>query len=113
MTHRGVAHELVVVSGHVPPDHPDSLVDWPALARLRGTLCVLMGLKNLPAITAALAAHGRPAATPAAVIQEGTTGRQRVVRGTLGSIAADAASAGLRAPAIVVIGDVVGVLPAP
>src|SRR5205814_7025926 len=56
VTHRAVAHEVVVVSGHVPPDHPDSLVDWSALARLRGTLCVLMGLKNLPAITAALLA---------------------------------------------------------
>jgi uroporphyrin-III C-methyltransferase/precorrin-2 dehydrogenase/sirohydrochlorin ferrochelatase len=109
VTHRGVAHELVVVSGHLPPDHPDSLVDWPAVARLRGTVCVLMGLKNLPAIAAALLAGGRPADTPAAVVQEGTTTAQQVVRGRLETIAADAA--GLRAPAIVVVGDVVSVLP--
>ncbi len=58
VTHRGVAHEFTVVSGHVPPDDPASLVDWPALARMRGTLVVLMGLKNLPAIAAALVAAG-------------------------------------------------------
>jgi uroporphyrin-III C-methyltransferase/precorrin-2 dehydrogenase/sirohydrochlorin ferrochelatase len=113
VTHRGVAHELVVVSGHVPPDHPQSLVDWPALARLRGTLCVLMGLKNLPAITATLLAHGKPAATPTAVVQEGTTAAQRVVRAPLDAIAERVAEAALRPPAIVVIGDVVDVLPAP
>ncbi|GII24558.1 uroporphyrinogen-III C-methyltransferase [Planosporangium mesophilum] len=111
VTHRGVAHELVVVSGHVPPDHPQSLVDWPALARLRGTVCVLMGLKNLPAIVETLLAHGKPAATPAAVVQEGTTGTQRVVRGRLDTIAGQVAEAGLRPPAIVVLGDVVEALP--
>ncbi len=88
-------------------------MDWPALARLRGTLCVLMGLKNLPAIAGALLAHGKPGATPAAVVQEGTTTAQRVVRGTLATIADDAAAAGIRAPAIVVVGDVVNVLPHP
>ena len=81
MTHRGVAHEFTVVSGHVPPDDPASLVDWPALARMRGTLVVLMGLKNLPAIAAALlAARPGTGTTPAAVVQEGTTGGQRVLR---------------------------------
>jgi uroporphyrin-III C-methyltransferase/precorrin-2 dehydrogenase/sirohydrochlorin ferrochelatase len=106
-----VAHELVVVSGHVPPDHPQSLVDWPALARLRGTVCILMGLKNLPAITATLLAHGRPATTPAAVVQEGTTGAQRVIRGHLDTIAGQVDEAQLRPPAIVVLGDVVEALP--
>jgi uroporphyrin-III C-methyltransferase/precorrin-2 dehydrogenase/sirohydrochlorin ferrochelatase len=67
-----------------------------------------MGLKNLPAITAALLAGGRPADTPAAVVQEGTTAAQRVVRGRLDTIAADAAA--LRAPAIVVVGEVVRAL---
>lgn len=107
VTHRGVTHEVVVVSGHLPPGHPQSLVDWPAVARLRGTVCVLMGLKNLDAIAAALVADGRDPATPAAVIQDGTTDRQRVVRATLGEIAAAVVRAGLRAPAVVVIGAVV------
>jgi uroporphyrin-III C-methyltransferase/precorrin-2 dehydrogenase/sirohydrochlorin ferrochelatase len=107
VTHRGVAHEFTVVSGHVSPDNPASLVDWAALARLRGTLVVLMGVKNLPRIAERLIAEGRPASTPAAVIQEGSTDQQRSLRSTLGSVAADTSAAGLRSPAIVVIGEVV------
>ncbi|WP_432899993.1 uroporphyrinogen-III C-methyltransferase [Micromonospora matsumotoense] len=110
VTHRAVAHEFTVVSGHVAPDSPVSLVRWEALAGLRGTLVVLMGLKNLAAITATLTRHGRDAATPVAVIQEGTTGDQRSLRSTLGAVAADVVEAGLRPPAIVVIGDVVDAL---
>ncbi|MFG1831709.1 uroporphyrinogen-III C-methyltransferase [Micromonospora chersina] len=112
VTHRAVAHEFTVVSGHVAPDSPASLVRWESLAGLRGTLVVLMGLKNLAAISATLVAHGRPAGTPAAVIQEGTTTAQRAIRSTLGTVAADVEAAGLRPPAIVVIGDVVGALDA-
>ncbi|MEU1751569.1 uroporphyrinogen-III C-methyltransferase [Micromonospora matsumotoense] len=110
VTHRAVAHEFTVVSGHVAPDSPVSLVRWEALAGLRGTLVVLMGLKNLAAITATLTRHGRDAATPVAVIQEGTTGDQRSLRSTLGAVADDVVEAGLRPPAIVVIGDVVDAL---
>jgi len=110
VTHRGVAHEFTVVSGHVPPDSPESLVDWPALARLRGTLVVLMGLKNLPRIAARLVAEGRAPHTPAAVVQEGSTSAQRVLRSTLGEVAAAAAEAGIRPPAVVVVGDVVSIL---
>ncbi|MFC8848431.1 MULTISPECIES: uroporphyrinogen-III C-methyltransferase [unclassified Micromonospora] len=110
VTHRAVAHEFTVVSGHVAPDSPASLVRWDALAGLRGTLVILMGLKNLAAITATLLAHGRPADTPAAVVQEGTTGGQRVLRSTLGAVAADVVAEGFRPPAVVVVGDVVGAL---
>ena len=110
VTHRGVAHEFTVVSGHVPPESDQSLVDWGALARLRGTLVVLMGLKNLPKIAARLLAEGRAADTPAAVVQEGSTTSQRVLRSTLGEVATATAAAGLRPPAVVVIGDVVPVL---
>ncbi len=107
VTHRGVAHEVVIVSGHVPPGHPDSLVDWAALGRLRGTVCVLMGLKHLAAIVAALRDGGRPADTPVAIVRDGTTAAQRVLRGTLASIAADATREEVRPPAVVVIGEVV------
>ncbi|NJC10493.1 uroporphyrin-III C-methyltransferase/precorrin-2 dehydrogenase/sirohydrochlorin ferrochelatase [Micromonospora profundi] len=110
VTHRGVAHEFTVVSGHLAPDSPASLVRWDALAGLRGTLVILMGLKNLAAITATLIAHGRPPQTPAAVVQEATTGAQRVLRSTLDAVAADAVAADLRPPAVVVVGDVVGAL---
>jgi uroporphyrin-III C-methyltransferase/precorrin-2 dehydrogenase/sirohydrochlorin ferrochelatase len=110
VTHRGVAHEFTVVSGHVPPDSAQSLVDWPALGRLRGTIVVMMGLKNLPRIAARLIAEGRPAGTPVAVVQEGSTPDQRSLRSTLGAVAEDAVAAGLRPPATVVIGDVVSAL---
>ncbi|MGC4781158.1 uroporphyrinogen-III C-methyltransferase [Micromonospora zamorensis] len=110
VTHRGVAHEFTVVSGHLAPDSPASLVRWEALASLRGTLVILMGLKNLAAITATLIAHGRSPQTPAAVVQEATTGAQRVLRSTLDAVAADALAADIRPPAIVVVGDVVGAL---
>ncbi|GGO08194.1 uroporphyrinogen-III C-methyltransferase [Micromonospora parathelypteridis] len=110
VTHRGVAHEFTVVSGHAAPDSPASLVRWEALAGLRGTLVILMGLKNLSAITETLIAHGRSPQTPAAVVQEGTTGTQRALRSTLGAVAADALAADIRPPAVVVVGDVVGAL---
>jgi uroporphyrin-III C-methyltransferase/precorrin-2 dehydrogenase/sirohydrochlorin ferrochelatase len=107
VTHRGVAHEFTVVSGHVAPDDPSSLVDWAALARMRGTLVVLMGLKNLAAITAVLVGHGRAPDTPAAVVQEGTTGGQRSLRSTLGEVAGAVTEAGIRPPAVLIVGEVV------
>jgi uroporphyrin-III C-methyltransferase / precorrin-2 dehydrogenase / sirohydrochlorin ferrochelatase len=110
VTHRGVAHEFTVVSGHVAPDDAASLVDWAALARMRGTLVVLMGLKHLAAIAAVLVRDGRDPRTPAAVVQEGTTRAQRVVRSTLGEVAGATAQAGIRPPAIVVVGPVVTAL---
>ncbi|MEV6923136.1 uroporphyrinogen-III C-methyltransferase [Dactylosporangium sp. NPDC051485] len=113
VTHRGVAHEFTVVSGHLAPEHPESLVDWAALARLRGTVCVLMGLKNLPAIAAVLQAHGRAPDTPVAVVQEGTTRDQRAVRATLATVADAAKEAALRPPAVIVIGPVVDALNTP
>lgn len=106
VTHRGVAHEVVVVSGHVPPGHPTSLVDWAALAALKGTLVLLMAVERAPAITAALLAGGRAPDTPAAVIQEGTTANQRVLRSTLDKLADDVVAQGIRPPAIIVIGPV-------
>ncbi|WP_432092525.1 uroporphyrinogen-III C-methyltransferase [Streptomyces sp. bgisy100] len=112
VTHRGVAHEFTVASGHVAPDDPRSLVDWQALARLRGTLVLLMAVERIESIAAALVEHGRPADTPVAVIQEGTTAAQRRVDGTLADVAAKVRAEGIRPPAVVVVGDVVGVGPA-
>jgi uroporphyrin-III C-methyltransferase/precorrin-2 dehydrogenase/sirohydrochlorin ferrochelatase len=109
VTHRGVAHEFTVVSGHVAPDDPRSLVDWPALAALRGTLVLLMAVERMAAIADALIRHGRPGTTPAAVVQEGTTAAQRRVDATLATVAARIAEEGIRPPAVVVIGDVVTV----
>ncbi|RKN12693.1 uroporphyrinogen-III C-methyltransferase [Streptomyces radicis] len=107
VTHRGVAHEFTVVSGHLAPGDPRSLIDWPALAALRGTLVLLMAVEHAAAIAATLVAHGRPPHTPAAVVQEGTTAAQRRVDATLGTLARRIDEENVRPPAVIVIGDVV------
>ena len=109
VTHRGVAHEFTVISGHVPPGHSESLVDWPAVAQLRGTVVLLMAVDNAAAIASALITGGRPADTPAAVIVEGTMPGEQKVLSTLGELGADIAAQGLRPPAIILIGQVVAV----
>ncbi|MGZ4478691.1 MAG: uroporphyrinogen-III C-methyltransferase [Nocardioidaceae bacterium] len=109
VTHRGVAHEFTVISGHLPPDHEESLVDWDAVARLRGTVVLLMAVQNLPAIAARLVAAGRPADTPLAVISEGTMPGERTLLSRLGTAATDIEREQVRPPAIVVIGNVVAV----
>jgi uroporphyrin-III C-methyltransferase/precorrin-2 dehydrogenase/sirohydrochlorin ferrochelatase len=108
VTHRGVTHEFVVVSGHVAPDHPDSLVDWSALARLKGTIVLLMAVERIDAFATVLMAGGRPVDTPVTVIQEGTLRTQRTLRADLQSVAARVKEEQIRPPAIVVIGPVAG-----
>jgi len=109
VTHRGVAHDFTVISGHLPPGHPDSLTDWGAVARLHGTVVLMMAVQNAPAIAAALVEGGRPAGTPVAVICDGTMPTERTVLSTLGRLADDLAAEGVRPPAIIVIGEVVRV----
>ncbi|MFJ8815011.1 uroporphyrinogen-III C-methyltransferase [Amycolatopsis thermoflava] len=111
VTHRGVAHEVVVVSGHVAPDHESSLTDWSALAKLRGTIVLMMGVERLGQFAAALLDGGRPGDTPVAVVENGTMPTQRVHRFTLATAAEDAKAAGVRPPAVIVIGPVAGLLP--
>jgi uroporphyrin-III C-methyltransferase/precorrin-2 dehydrogenase/sirohydrochlorin ferrochelatase len=108
VTHRGVTHEFVVVSGHVAPDHPDSLTDWSALAKLRGTLVILMGVERIEKFATALVEGGRSADTPVTVVQEGTTRGQRELRADLGTVAARVREEGIRPPAIIVVGPVAG-----
>lgn len=105
VTHRGVAHEVVVVSGHVAPDDPRSLVDWPAIARLQGTVVLMMAVERAGAFASALM-EGRPGSTPVAVIQEGSTAAQRVFRSTLDALAVDVQRWEVRPPAIIVVGPV-------
>jgi uroporphyrin-III C-methyltransferase / precorrin-2 dehydrogenase / sirohydrochlorin ferrochelatase len=107
VTHRGVTHEFTVISGHLPPDHAESLVDWDGVARLRGTLVLMMAVENAPAIAAALVARGRDAATPVAVVCDGSMPTERTVVTTLGSLADDLARHAVTAPAIIVVGEVV------
>ncbi|MGN6129956.1 MAG: uroporphyrinogen-III C-methyltransferase, partial [Nocardioidaceae bacterium] len=77
VTHRHGAHDFTVVSGHLPPGHPESLVDWQALGRLRGTLLLMMAVENAPAIAEALVTAGRPAETPVAVVCDGSMPGER------------------------------------
>ncbi len=106
VTHRGVTQGFTVVSGHVPPGHPDSTVDWSALARTGTTIVVLMGVRTLPAIAAALVEGGLEATTPAAVVADAGRSSQQVVRGTVSTIDTLAREAGIGAPAVVVVGAV-------
>ena len=107
VTARGLTQDLCVVTGHLDPDDPASRVRWQALATGPGTLVILMGLDRLPLLTAGLVRHGRPAGTPAACVEQGTTAQQRVVVSTLGQLADDVAAAGLQAPVTTVVGEVV------
>ena len=108
VTHRGLSQAVTVVSGHVPPGHRDSTVDWAALARAGSTLVVLMGVRTLEAIAKALVSGGLDPATPAAVVADGTLPSQRVVRADVATIAGAAHEAGIGAPAVAVIGAVAG-----
>ncbi len=105
VTHRGVAHSFTVVSGHLRPGHPDSLVDWDALARLGGTVVLMMAVQHAAAIAEALVAGGRSASTPVAVVCEGTMPGEHTVLATLGTLAEALSS--VRPPAVIVVGEVV------
>ena len=110
VTHRDYASSVTIVTGHQAHEDESTIVNWKALAQLGGTLVVLMGVKALTDFTHLLREAGLSSELPAAVIQEGTTSRQRVVTGTLADIAERALAAGLSSPATTVIGNVVNAL---
>ncbi len=105
LTHRDCAQSCVFVTGHLKDGSMD--LDWSALARPRQTIVVYMGLPGLSALCAQLAGHGLPATTPAAIVQQGTRSTQRVVTGTLKTLATRAKRAGLQGPTLIIVGDVV------
>ncbi|BBO72218.1 uroporphyrinogen III methyltransferase [Desulfosarcina alkanivorans] len=107
LTHRDYTSDVAFVTGHEDPTKSESSVDWKALATGIGTLVFFMGVKNLPTITGNLAANGRPADTPVAVIRWGTTPKQKTVTGTLATIVDETRRAGIKAPAIIIVGGVV------
>jgi uroporphyrinogen III methyltransferase/synthase len=107
LTHRKLAATLAFVTGHEDPHKEVSNIDWESLSRGIGTLVFFMGVKNLPDITQKLIAHGKSPDTPVALIRWGTTPSQQTVTGTLDDIAERVKKAALKAPAIIVVGDVV------
>jgi uroporphyrinogen III methyltransferase/synthase len=108
VTQRGVAAAVAFVTGHEASSREDeeTQIDWPALAAFPGTLVFYMGVRRLGRIASQLVAGGRPAGEPVAVVERGTFADQRTVSATLGDVAARAAQAGVRAPAITVVGAV-------
>ncbi|MGZ4637444.1 MAG: uroporphyrinogen-III C-methyltransferase [Actinomycetes bacterium] len=100
VTHRGLARQVTIASGHEG-------LDWASLARVEGTLVLLMGVSTLGAAADSLIAHGKSPDTPAAVVESGCTAGQRTTTGTLATIAALARERGVQPPAVVVIGYVV------
>jgi uroporphyrin-III C-methyltransferase len=108
VTHRGLASAFTVITGHEDPLKGSDPVDWEAVARLGGTLILLMGIATLPAICARLVAAGIAPNTPAAVVGSGTTDTQMVVTGNVADIAERAGAANVRAPATTIIGQVAG-----
>jgi uroporphyrin-III C-methyltransferase/precorrin-2 dehydrogenase/sirohydrochlorin ferrochelatase len=106
VTHRAVNHEFVVVSGHIAPGHPESLVNWDALAAMSGTIILLMAVERIELFTEVLLKGGRPADTPVLVVQHGTTAAEHTLRATLNDAPEKIRSEGIRPPAIIVIGAV-------
>ncbi len=106
VTHRAMTHEFVVVSGHVAPEHPESLVNWDALAAMRGTIVLLMAVERIELFAKVLREGGRPADTPVLVVQQGTTSAERTLRATLADAPERIRAEGIRPPAIIVIGAV-------
>jgi len=106
VTHRATNHEFVVVSGHIAPGHPESLVNWNALAAMTGTIVLLMAVERIELFVDALIKGGRAADTPVLVVQHGTTSAQQTLRATLVDTPEKVRAEGIRPPAIIVIGAV-------
>jgi uroporphyrin-III C-methyltransferase/precorrin-2 dehydrogenase/sirohydrochlorin ferrochelatase len=105
LTHRDYAHACVFVTGHLQDGSVD--LDWSALARPRQTIVIYMGVAALPEICRQLIKHGLPDNLPAAIVQQATTPRQRVVSGSLRTLPTVAAAAAIKAPALIIVGEVV------
>jgi uroporphyrin-III C-methyltransferase len=106
LTHRKLAQSCVLVTGHRQDAGAEP--DWAALARPGQTVVVYMGLLGLATVCERLQAHGMPPATPAALVEHGTLPDQRVIEGTVADLAARVAAAGVRAPTLLIVGQVVG-----
>ncbi len=104
VTHRKYTSSVTVITGH---EAQGNQLQWDVLARLSGTLVILMGVGTLAENLSKLIAYGKPIETPAAIISHGTTKRQQVVVGTVGDLQNRVEQAGVSAPAVLVIGEVV------
>ncbi len=108
LTHRKFTSTVTFITGHEDPGKPDSSINWKGLAATGGTLVFLMGVKNLSHIAGRLLENHMAPETPAALVRWGTTTRQQTVTGTLDTIVENVRAAGLKAPCIIVVGEVIG-----
>ena len=106
VTQREMASAVAFVTGHEDPDKPESAIDWPALAAFPGTLVFYMGVRALPTIASRLVEGGRAPDEPVALVERGTLPGQRTLVATLADVAQRAGEAGIRAPAITLVGPV-------
>jgi uroporphyrin-III C-methyltransferase len=107
LTHRKYASQVTILTGNEDPTKSESALDWQLLAKSRGTIVVLMGVANLMKIAGVLMANGKAGTTPVAIIERGLRKDRRVTAGTLATIGKAAKDAGVKPPAVIVIGDVV------
>lgn len=111
LTHRAHASAVALVTGHEHPGKENSRLDWNALARFPGTLAIYMAVGRLAIIAKELMACGKPPQTPAAIVQQASTGDQQTVVGDLATLEEKAGKAGIASPAILLIGPVVALKP--
>lgn len=105
ITHRGISQSFHVITGHTADESDHIPDDFKTLAKLNGTIVILMGLGNLEKIKEELLANGKPRTTPVAVVSNGTTIWQKEVRGTLEDIGSKVKEAGIKSPAVIIVGD--------
>ena len=106
LSYRGVSSSITIITGHEMEEKEENL-NWNAIANLKGTLVILMGVGNLASNVALLLKHGLRPDTPVAVIEKGFTPDARIVTGTLDNIVTVARSERVKPPAVIVVGDVV------
>jgi len=110
LTYRGISSSITIITGHEMEEKEEiDSINWEAIANLKGTLVILMGVGNLAKNVDKLLKHGLHAETPVAVVEKGFTEDARIVVGTLGNIVEVAAKEKVKPPAVIVVGDVVNV----
>jgi uroporphyrin-III C-methyltransferase len=107
LTHRKYASSVTILTGHEDPTKEESALDWEILAKSRGTIVILMGVKNIGKISTMLLSNGKSPDTPVAIIERGLRSDQRVTVAPLSEITSRAEDVKVTPPAIIVIGDVV------
>jgi uroporphyrinogen III methyltransferase/synthase len=108
VTHRDHCSSYMVITGHEDPGKTETALDYAALARTPGTKLILMGVERIGEIAQALVREGMEATTPVAMVRWGTTGRQQTIQGTLATIASVVEQTKFSAPAVTIVGSVVG-----